>query len=488
MSLQRHHLIKIYDQDGLTAIKTFSTLRPEGEDTGYVKGTPTFDSKINGGLGELVIDLALPLDNFDEGASVNFMNVVKVYAVVVDDAALTQTEPLVYTGFVSRYEPYLEADGTEGVRVTCLGLVSLLALSFYKSGSSFAVTHTAQDPAAIAAAVVAHFNTVFGGSLLSSSADAVGTAVSLTFTDQRHADALRKVGEVTGAGWWWSVNESGVYRLRQKPASPTHTFTVGKDVVRISAPKDSEKVVNDVQVRGAASLVADGSDAASQARFGTGSPGSGKRSNVVSDTTLADANALTQRSAKEVADNKDDKTKATIVVDTNYPIETVKVGETCRVRNLAPGVVPDNALIVAVRYDGDTITVELDEQPADFGRELSSLIASTPSQAVGGGTVGSGGGGGSTALSVVSKTANYTASTSDDVILCDATGGGFTVSLPAAASATRRLTVKKTDASANLVTVQAAGAEQIDGLNAQVLAVQYATLTLASNGTSLFVL
>jgi hypothetical protein len=61
--------------------------------------------------------------------------------------------------------------------------------------------------------------------------------------------------------------------------------------------------------------------------------------------------------------------------------------------------------------------------------------------------------GGSSSLSVVSKTANYTASTSDDAILCS--GSAFTVTLPTAVGNTgKRFYLKKTDSStSNIITV-----------------------------------
>jgi hypothetical protein len=77
----------------------------------------------------------------------------------------------------------------------------------------------------------------------------------------------------------------------------------------------------------------------------------------------------------------------------------------------------------------------------------------------------------------------------DSVALADATGGAFTITLPAAASAPRRrYVVKKIDASANVVTIQGNGAETIDGLNTQTLALQYDSLEVVCNGTAWFII
>jgi hypothetical protein len=88
-------------------------------------------------------------------------------------------------------------------------------------------------------------------------------------------------------------------------------------------------------------------------------------------------------------------------------------------------------------------------------------------------------------LGTVSKTANYTATTSDFIILVDATSGAVTILLPAAASSTNTvLCVKKTDASGNAVTVDGNASETIDGATTVALAARYDTCYIICNGTS----
>lgn len=88
-------------------------------------------------------------------------------------------------------------------------------------------------------------------------------------------------------------------------------------------------------------------------------------------------------------------------------------------------------------------------------------------------------------VNVRTEVAVYTATASDTVILCDATGGAFTVNLPAAAGVTGLiLYIKKIDGTANVVTVDGAGAETIDGALTQVIAVQYDSITLVPDGAN----
>ncbi len=88
---------------------------------------------------------------------------------------------------------------------------------------------------------------------------------------------------------------------------------------------------------------------------------------------------------------------------------------------------------------------------------------------------------------VLAKTAVYTVVIADDgkLIDCDASSATFTVTLPPVATAGDGFIVgvKKTDASANAVTVDADGAETIDGAASRTLDVRYATEFYRCDGT-----
>ena len=77
------------------------------------------------------------------------------------------------------------------------------------------------------------------------------------------------------------------------------------------------------------------------------------------------------------------------------------------------------------------------------------------------GTATSGGGAGSGTVAAA-KTANYTATTSDNTIPCDTSGGGFTITLPASPDEGQIINVKKTSTDANTLTIDGNG-NNIDG-------------------------
>lgn len=92
-------------------------------------------------------------------------------------------------------------------------------------------------------------------------------------------------------------------------------------------------------------------------------------------------------------------------------------------------------------------------------------------------------------LNIVKKTEAYTATAIDDTIIGDATGGAFTVTLPAASTVTGKIyNIKKIDVSANAITIDGDGAETIDDSATQALSSQYDSLTIQSDGTEYWII
>jgi len=84
------------------------------------------------------------------------------------------------------------------------------------------------------------------------------------------------------------------------------------------------------------------------------------------------------------------------------------------------------------------------------------------------------------------------ATTLDDThytVLCDATAAAFTVTLPAASGATGRIyNIKKIDSGANAVTVDADGAETIDGDLTAIIGIQYTNIKIQCDGSNWYIL
>jgi len=90
----------------------------------------------------------------------------------------------------------------------------------------------------------------------------------------------------------------------------------------------------------------------------------------------------------------------------------------------------------------------------------------------------------------VSSTTPITLDDNTKFVEADAAGGSFDINLPSAAAVGRgyRLAAKKIDSSTNTISINADGAELIDGIGSLVLSSQYFAATLVSNGANWWVI
>lgn len=90
----------------------------------------------------------------------------------------------------------------------------------------------------------------------------------------------------------------------------------------------------------------------------------------------------------------------------------------------------------------------------------------------------------------VTKTGNYTVTTSDEIILANATSasGTLTITLPTAIGNANLYSIKKIDGSANTVTLATTSGQTIDGGSTAVIKVQYASISVTSDGSNWYII
>lgn len=92
-------------------------------------------------------------------------------------------------------------------------------------------------------------------------------------------------------------------------------------------------------------------------------------------------------------------------------------------------------------------------------------------------------------VNVVTKTASYVATSSDTVILCDATSGNITITLPPVASLSGKIFhIKKLNSNSNSVTIDGDGSETIDGDLTQIITSQYDNVMIVCDGLAWYVI
>lgn len=86
---------------------------------------------------------------------------------------------------------------------------------------------------------------------------------------------------------------------------------------------------------------------------------------------------------------------------------------------------------------------------------------------------------------VVTKTSNSTLLTTEHVVLCNATTGQFTITLPSMSLAeNQQYIIKKIDATSNRIIISGSGNQTIDGLAGRALRVQYESLTVTNDAST----
>jgi hypothetical protein len=92
---------------------------------------------------------------------------------------------------------------------------------------------------------------------------------------------------------------------------------------------------------------------------------------------------------------------------------------------------------------------------------------------------------GSLGAAITAISGATTLDSSHHAVTCDASGGAFTVTLPAASGlAGRMYHIKKIDSSGNAVTVDGNASETIDGDTTKVISVQYDSMMIICDGSN----
>jgi hypothetical protein len=180
--------------------------------------------------------------------------------------------------------------------------------------------------------------------------------------------------------------------------------------------------------------------------------------------------AAAEQSAEdaEAAANFPINTKGDILIHDATGIAKLAVGANARVLSANSAQTAGLEWVVNTPADGTVTTAKI----VDANVTRAKLAAG----AVGNSTV------------TASKTTTYSATSSDDFVPCSASGGAFTVTLPAAASSSGKyLTFIKTDSSTNAVTIDGNASETINGAATTTLNTLYEVLVLVCDGSNWFI-
>ena len=362
-------IYKIYQNDG-TYIGTLPVRLPTVPDRTQILpvNLPSITSEINNGQGSLTIETNQKFDDFGEGGIIDHNNIVKLY---VWDSMNHTTPVLIYTGIILTYIPFISG-GNEGVKIQCVGRSHELSTGYYTSGGNYDFNKN-QKASAIFQDIITNFQAVYAASDIAytgASVEDSTTVLNLDFSKKKWKEAIDEVLKIAPAGWWWSIEPDGTANFKSKPSFATHTFNLRKNCEKIEVNKSMESVINNVIVSSSAPATPHtASDATSISAYGD-------RRKYITDTQIQDNTTAQARADKEVADNKDIKRRTTITINSTYDIESIKVGETCKILNYddSGSLLDSNMRIVRIQYNGMTAQLTLEDNFQDLNKNLKNFI------------------------------------------------------------------------------------------------------------------
>lgn len=383
-SIQKHYFYRVFDAGVYTTTWTKEVI-----------SEPSFRNTINGGPGEIIVELGRNFDDFGEDVDVKLNNKVQCWVVDDDNPAGL----LLYTGYISGYRPIIDGP-KETVQVTILGYVGELQRFILRDSSgNTTLAYNSYDPSAIFRDVIDKYREQ-GGSLNYSASSVVltNTVVSYTFNTNTVKEALDKIIELCPVGWFYRIDPDGVVYLMPKNVVADHTFTVGLEVERLSTFRRIEDVVNQVI------FIGGGNPALFRMYSNSGSKVSyGLYEKKIVDQRVTVAATAETISNREIDTRKDPEIRSIFeIIDNNgpgsrgYDIETIKVGQTLRVKNLRADVrtitlwdeatwdvdvwdqtlatsAADVVQILSIQYKPDSITIEASSRIPQIAKRIEDI-------------------------------------------------------------------------------------------------------------------
>lgn len=364
--MRKQVLIKVYDPEG-----NYLKLWTNANFTGFVK-------ELNAGLGECIIEL---FEKFDyQGTELKLGNIVEVSISDKDNQDL-----LIYSGYISMYEPEINGKN-EGIRITLLGHYTKLALDILKNGTTTTLyTDSANGLTTTASGSSADIGKILRAIIDRYRAENTNTKINYTlqslpnvsenawcfFEMKPYKDAIDLLMSIISSGYNWYVDEYGIFYLKTKPSTPTHTFIFGKHFSEVQVERSMEKVRNALLFWNGEPTAPNKiyklySDATSILQYG-------RRIEKYFNYSINDETTANKIGQRFLDENKEANVKVVCtILDDNetpsrryegYDIESISPGDSCRFAGFDEqfsDIFRENMLITKVVYSLDKVELTIE--------------------------------------------------------------------------------------------------------------------------------
>lgn len=333
-----------------------------------------FTKEINGGLGECVIKLARKFDDYGEYFDVKLNNEVQIKITDKDTANTADKEKLIYSGYISKYEPWVEG-GKEGVTVTLLGYYTKFAQDIYKNGTTTTITETATDVGQMFRNLMDRYRAETSNPKLNYSNESIeetGTTATYTFEMMTYREAIDVIKSLAPANWWWYVDQENIVHFKPKPSSATHTFIFGRHFRSVRIEKGMEKIKNALLFWN--SKTGDGQVYRLYDDDGSISDYGRRVLKYIDPGRIGDTVDADKIAQGFISEHKDPDVKVVVeIMDNNYDplrgydIESIEPGHTCSFAGFSETLsetFEENMLITKVEYYLDRVRLTIEPMKA----------------------------------------------------------------------------------------------------------------------------
>lgn len=218
----------------------------------------------------------------------------------------------------------------------------------YTSGSSVTFTKT-DDAADIITDILDVYNadpvlTAFAYTALT--IPSYGTTISIDFDKDTCRSALKKVLDVVNRNIMF-LGDNEVYF---KDTYSSHRLNFASDISQMTVDEKSDQLYNEITVKWSGWT---------EVAYGSGALVYWRREKYITDTALKTSTTATERAEKEIANSETPKLNTSIVVNSNYDIESIHCGDTISIYNT--GYELKDKKVVKIEYNVETARIYVDD-------------------------------------------------------------------------------------------------------------------------------
>jgi hypothetical protein len=210
------------------------------------------------------------------------------------------------------------------------------------------------------------------------STEDTGLTVTYQSDSKTVLESIERVRQMAGQDWWWFVDADNVFYFKSKPTTPTHLFTMGKDISAIEVIESASDIENQVLFWNGLQTT-DANFIQKLYYSGTSVTAYWQRLSKMNDSRITDTTTSDELATAYIETNKSPNVSITFTVKDNnfgqgYDIEKVKCGDTCRILNVADSALySGNFQITGISYTPEAIQVTVEDKKALVGRRLSDI-------------------------------------------------------------------------------------------------------------------